>query len=151
MTNEFEERLLSVKKKFQSLSTPDEKYAYLIELGRALPPYPTQLRTPDRIVPGCQSTLYLSSHLENGKLFFQSNSDALISQGLAALLIQVYSNLPPQALLLNPPAFLHELGIFASLSPHRSNGLASIYARMKQEALKYLLTSANSTLIPNCL
>ena len=139
MKTELENRLLSVKKKFHSMTTPEEKYSYLIELGRALLPYPAPLRTPERIVAGCQSTLYLDARLEDGKIFFQAAADALISQGLAALLIQVYSGLSPQTLLLNPPTFLQELGIFASLSPHRSNGLASIYTRMKQEALKFLL------------
>jgi len=138
MKREFDERLHFVKQKFNSMGTPEEKYSYLIEIGRALPSYPPDLRTPDRIVPGCQSTLYLHACLKEDKLFFQSQSDALISQGLAALLIQVYSGLAPQIILLNPPLFLHELGIFASLSPHRSNGLASIYARMKQEALQSL-------------
>ncbi len=141
MKKEFADRLHFVKQKFHSMLIPDEKYSYLIELGRALPPYPAPLRTPNRIVPGCQSTLYLATRLEDGKLFFEASSDALISQGLAALLIQMYSALPPEEILLNPPAFLHELGIFASLSPHRSNGLASIYTRMKQDALKFLVSS----------
>ncbi len=139
MEKNFANTLLAIKQKFHSMETPDEKYSYLIELGRATPPFPKELRTPDRIVPGCQSTLYLASSLENGLIFFQSASDALISQGLAALLTSLYSGLPPETILLNPPAFLHELGIFASLSPHRSNGLASIYARMKQDALKLLV------------
>ncbi len=143
MKKEWLDRLLFVKKKFHSMASPDDKYTYLIELGRALTSYPDNLRTTDRIVPGCQSTLYLDTHLEDGKLFFQSASDSLISQGLAALLIQVYSGLPPEIILLNPPLFLQELGLFASLSPHRSNGLASIYTRMKQDALKFLVL-ANS-------
>jgi cysteine desulfuration protein SufE len=143
MKKEFADRLLFVKQKFHSMASPNDKYAYLIELGRALPPYPPDLRTPDRIVPGCQSTLYLDTRLEEGHLFFQGASDALISQGLAALLIQIYSGLSPETILLNPPAFLQELGLFASLSPHRSNGLASIYTRMKQDALKFLVL-ANS-------
>jgi cysteine desulfuration protein SufE len=136
--NEFANRLFFVKKKFHSLATADEKYSYLIELGRALPPYPEALRTPERIVPGCQSILYLDASFKRDVMQYQTQADALISQGLAALLIQMYSGLSPECILLNPPVFLHELGIFASLSPHRSNGLASIYTRMRQEALKYI-------------
>jgi cysteine desulfuration protein SufE len=148
MKKELENRLLSLQKKFHLMTVADEKYAYLIELGRALPSYPQDCRTSDRIVPGCQSTLYLEAHMEEGKLFFQSSSDALISQGLAALLIHVYSGLPAEMILLNPPVFLHELGIFASLSPHRSNGLASIYTRMKQEALKFLIKQDREADLP---
>jgi cysteine desulfuration protein SufE len=139
MKNQFFDRLFFLKEKFHLLSTNEEKYSYLIDLGRALPPYPEALRTPERIVSGCQSTLYLDAEMDPlGALLFQATSDALISQGLAALLIQVYSDLAPEIILLNPPLFLHELGLFASLSPHRSNGLASIYARMKEEAIKQI-------------
>jgi cysteine desulfuration protein SufE len=141
MSKEFTERLQFVRNKFLAMASADEKYSYLIELGRALPPYPQELRTPDRIVEGCQSTLYLDSKLVEGKVCFQATSDALISQGLAALLIEVYSGLSPEKILLNPPAFLHELGIFASLSPHRSNGLASVYTRMKHDTLKFLVSA----------
>lgn len=136
MEENFTLKIEAIKKKFNLLTTPEDRYSYLIDLGRALSPYPPELRTPDHIVPGCQSTLYLATTVEEGKLFFSAQSDALISAGLAALLIAAYSGTTPKYILLNPPAFLHELGIFASLSPNRSNGLASIYMRMKQEAMK---------------
>lgn len=129
----------SIKKKFSSLKNSEERYSLLIELGRKLPPYPSDLKTPDRIVAGCQSTLYLATHLIDGRLTFSAASDALISAGLAAILIEAYSNTTPETLLRNPPTFLQEIGIFASLSPSRSNGLAHIYLRMKQDALKTFL------------
>ena len=117
-----------------------------MELGRALPPYPEEWKTPERLVAGCQSVLYLNASFESDTIFFHAHADALISQGLAALLIQVYSGLPPKLVVLNPPAFLHELGIFISLSPHRSNGLASIYNRMRLEAVKYITTLVHNNI-----
>lgn len=130
-----------VKQLFASCSTPQEKYEKIIELGRQLPAYPTELKTQDAIVKGCQSTMYLHAELKEGRMQFQAQSDALISAGLAALLLAVYHDEPPDAVLACPPRFLDELGIMNSLSPSRSNGLASLFQRMKQEALKLILLS----------
>jgi cysteine desulfuration protein SufE len=109
MENDFNSNLNLIKKKFHSMKTPDEKYAYLIELGRELKPYPQDQMTPEKIVRGCQSTLYLNTRLENGKLFFEGSSDALISKGLAALLITIYSGLSPEEILLNSEPFAQPL------------------------------------------
>jgi cysteine desulfuration protein SufE len=140
MNENFPERVARIKEKFLSLHDPEDRYTYLIELGRAAPPFPHELRTAENIVPGCQSVLYLHTCFHEEKLFFTAHSEALISAGLAALLIAAYSDTSPQTILLNPPLFLQEIGLFASLSPHRSNGLASIYVRMKQEAMKHILS-----------
>src|SRR3989344_3411241 len=137
MTINFSKRVDAIKERFAAVSKPEERYDYLMELGRKLPAYPNELRTPERIVQGCQSILYLAAWLEGGWLHFAADSEALISKGLAALLIEAYSGLSPEEILLNPPVFLKELGLFASLSPNRSNGLLHIYLRMKQEALGY--------------
>jgi len=127
-----------IRKAFSSLKTPEERYNFLIDLGRKLPTYPDALKIPENLVPGCQSLLYLATTLRDGKMHFQAHSDALISKGLAALLLWAYDGCSPEELLKNPPSFLQELGIFASLSPSRSNGLAQIYRRMQQEAVKNL-------------
>jgi cysteine desulfuration protein SufE len=121
---------------FNGLTTAEERYNKLIEIGRALPPYPAELRTPDRIVHGCQSIVYLNATEQNGLLHFSIHSEALISAGLAALLIAIYSGEPPEVVLTCPPTCIETLGIHASLSPGRSNGLASMLLRMKTEALK---------------
>ena len=83
--------------------------------------------------------MHLLTSKEEGKLYFQAESDALISKGLAALLIAVYSGESPEAILKCPPSYLEEIGITASLTPNRANGLYSIHLRMKQEALKALI------------
>lgn len=127
-----------IKALFAPLKTDEEKYAKIIDLGRALPPFPLSAKTPANEVKGCQSIMHLLTESRDHHLHFQAESDALISKGLAALLIHVYSGETPEAILKCPPAYLEEIGITASLTPNRANGLYSIHLRMKQEALKAL-------------
>jgi cysteine desulfuration protein SufE len=147
MAHSFQKKCDEIKNIFINQST-QERYQTLIEMGRKLPPLPDALKTTDRIVPGCQSTLYLYTILQDGKLFFQAHADALISAGLAALLVGVYSGETPETILKSPPDFIKELGISSSLSPNRSNGLSSIYFRMKQESVKFMIimNKQNNTL-----
>ena len=140
----FEEKISWVNQSFSSFSEPEKKYHFLIELGRNLPPLSPEFRTEERLVRGCQSRLYLHTEFCQGKVFFSAQADALISAGLAALLIAVYSGETPETILKRPPDFLHELGIASSLSPNRSNGLAQIHLRMRQESLKFLLAPSAS-------
>jgi len=139
MGETFQKKSDAVKKFFSSLSNPEAKYSALIEMGRKLPPLSVEQKSAAHLVPGCQSNLYLVSRLINGRIEFGAASDALISAGLAALLISVYSGESPEIVLKEPPRFLDDLGIHASLSPNRSNGLSSIHLKMRQEALKYLM------------
>lgn len=133
-----------IKEVFAGCSTPQMKYEKIIELGRNLPPYPADLKTPGRLVKGCQSQMYLFTSFSEGKILFQSYSEALISAGLAALLLAVYNDEPPETILSCPPDFLEELGIHGSLSPSRSNGLSSLFLRMKQEALNFLVSKSGA-------
>lgn len=129
-----EKKIFILTEKFALLSTED-RYLALIEMGRSLAPYPNQLKILKHLVPGCQSTLYLFAELnENGLLTFRIESDALISKGLAALLTTVYSEESPKTILETPPNFLLNLGVLTTLSPSRSNGLAHIHKRIKEEA-----------------
>ncbi|MBU6383420.1 MAG: SufE family protein [Verrucomicrobia bacterium] len=138
MNEKFQKNCCEIKEKF-ALLTPEKRYLELIRMGQSLPAYPKELKTPDRIVRGCQSTLYLAVSFEGGKCFFQADSDALISKGLAALLIAIYSGFEAETVLKCPPEWISDLGLAASLSPTRSNGLAHIYLRMKQEAVQLFL------------
>ena len=129
---------------FETCNTPEKKYEKIIELGRHLAPYPIEYKTPDHIVKGCQSVMYLHSQFDGNKIHFQIYSEALISAGLAALLLAVYNDESPNTVLTCPPKFLDELGIFKSLSPGRSNGLASLFQRMKQDALNFLVNPSSN-------
>lgn len=142
MTHSFESCLNkqnAVKNLFVSCVTSEEKYQKIIELGRTLPPYPSIDKTPEHQVKGCQSVTYLRSYIKDAKLRFEVHSEALISSGLAALLLFVYQDEPPEVILKCPPLFLEEIGLQAALSPSRSNGLSSVFLHMKQEALKALI------------
>lgn len=124
---------------FEKCPSQEEKYEKIIEFGRTLPKLNSSDLIPENLVSGCQSNTYLKATLKEGLVFFEASSDALISAGLAALLIAVYSGEAPETILKCPPKFLDEIGISANLTPSRANGLYSIHLRMKQEALKLLM------------
>ncbi len=128
----------SIKEIFAACSTPESRYQKIIEIGRQLPPFNSTSRTPANLVPGCQSIMHLEATLNNGKIILNADSEALISKGLAALLIYVYSGEAPSTIANCPPAFIQEIGLLTSISPARSNGLASLYHKMRQEALKHI-------------
>lgn len=132
---------MKLKAIFANCKDPMAKYEKIIELGRNSLGYPTELMTSEMLVKGCQSQMYLHSTFLEGKVYFQAHSEALISAGLAALMLAVYNEEAPEVILSCPPQFLEELGIHQSLSPGRSNGLASLYLRMKQEALNLLIAN----------
>ncbi len=127
-----------VKALFASCDSEESKYKKIIELGRGLGHLSTGEKCEENLVKGCQSRMYLFSKMKDGLLFFEAESDALISAGLAYLLIEVYSGEKPEIILTTPPTYLEELGIGDSLTPNRASGLYSIHLRMKQEALKQL-------------
>lgn len=134
-TGEKQEKL---KKKFISLPSFQERYETIIEMGRRLPPLPPAARNEKNLVEGCQSLLYLETEFRDDRIFFKADSEALISKGLAALLIEVYSGQAPETILKEPPLFLKEIGLHQALSPARSNGLASLFKKMQAEAIKIL-------------
>ncbi len=138
----FEAKQQSVKELFKGCVSLESVYKKIMELGKLLPPFPEGCMRAENLVEGCQSRLYLVSKFCNqtpGTIRFHAHSDALISSGLAYLLLHVYDNEPPECLLQRPPTFLEELGIPNALTPSRSNGLSSLHLRMKRDALKYLV------------
>jgi sulfur transfer protein SufE len=138
MSDTFTARQREILEYFRGCSGAEQTYEKIIQLGRNQQPLPEEQRCEENRVAGCQSQLYLWSQLRDGRLYFQAESDALISAGLAQLLIWAYNGEKAETILTAPPAFLSELAIPASLSPSRANGLASLHLRMRQEALKAL-------------
>ncbi len=130
-----------VKKLFDGLISIEAKYEKIIEIGREQCRLNEKYKTDQYLVRGCQSRMYLVSHYVQGKVYFESESDAIISAGLCTLLIRVYSGEDPETILKCAPTYLEELSIPQTLTPGRANGLASIYLRMKQDALAYLIKS----------
>lgn len=137
------EKQEQVKALFSTTRSEEEKYQKIIELGRTLAHLKNEDKTAGNLVKGCQSAMYLKSWMDQGKVYFAGESDALISAGLAAILIQVYSGETPEVILKCPPDYLEQLGISVSLTPSRANGLYSIHLRMKQDALKFLIQNGH--------
>lgn len=129
----------NIKKIFSTCLNEETRYQKIIELGRSIPRMDPQYKKPENLVKGCQSIMYLHAWKEGNRVRFSIDSDALISSGLAAILLSVYDGESPEVILKCPPKYLEELGINASLTPGRANGLYSIHLRMKQEALKFLV------------
>ncbi len=132
------ERQEKLSREFLSLPDAKARYERLMQMGRALPPTDPLLRRPQNLVAGCQSEVFLAARMENDKVFFSVSSDALISAGLAALLLAIYDGESVETILGCPPSCIADMGILTSLTPGRSNGLASMHLRMKQEAVRLL-------------
>ncbi len=103
-----------------------DRYQFIIELGRKLPPFPAEWMDDAHRVPGCQSQVWMQAHMEGDALYLAGASDAAIVSGLVALLLRVYSGRPPAEILATDPAFLSDLGLIAALSTNRGNGVASM-------------------------
>ncbi len=119
---------------FAFLGDWTERYQYLIDLGRKLPPLPEELKTDAHKVSGCQSQVWLLPGGDALRLTFQAISDSAIVSGLIALLLRVYSGRSAQEILDTPPRFIEAIGLAQHLSPTRSNGLAAMLARIKDYA-----------------
>jgi len=111
-----------------------ERYQYLIDLGRKLPPFPEALKTDAYKVTGCQSQVWLVPSGDASRLEFQATSDSAIVSGLIALLLRVYSGRSASEILATEPRFIETIGLAKHLSPTRSNGLAAMLAAIKQHA-----------------
>lgn len=138
MSDSFQHKQKIVLGLFAACPDKESKYNKIIEMGRLSFPLASCHRNERTQVHGCQSLMYLHTYLKDGKIYFEAESDALISSGLAALLTQVYSGELPELVLKNPPNYLEELGIVNDLSPNRANGLSSIYLKMRQDSFKAL-------------
>lgn len=128
----------AMKALFADCSTAEAKYKKIIDLGKTQGKLSDEDKRDENLVKGCQSRMYLRTSFENGTLVFASESDALISAGLALLLVNIYSGETPETILKCPPSYIQELGILQTLTPGRANGLASLYLRMKQDAVRFL-------------
>ena len=115
-----------------------ERYQYLIDLGRKLPPFPDALKTDPYKVTGCQSQVWLVPSGDATRLEFQATSDSAIVSGLIALLLRVYSGRSASEILATDPTFIEAIGLAKHLSPTRSNGLAAMLAAIKQHAREAL-------------
>lgn len=114
-----------------------QKYEYMIDLGKSLPLISEQNKSDDRLIKGCQSKVWLDATLENGKIEYTADSDAIITKGIIAILLRVFSNQTPSEILSANMDFIDEIGLKEHLSPTRANGLVSMIKKIKIYALAY--------------
>jgi len=117
----------------------DDKYEYIIDLGKKLPALDEQYKTNENKVRGCQSTVWLHAEYKDGKVFFSADSDAMIVKGLISMLIRVLSGRRPEEIIAAPLEFIKEIGMTTHLAQTRSNGLLSMVKQMKNYALAFQL------------
>jgi cysteine desulfuration protein SufE len=111
-----------------------ERYQYLIDLGRKLPPFPDELKTEENKVHGCQSQVWLVPSGDANRMEFRAISDSAIVSGLIALLLRVYSGRSAHEILDTPPRFVESIGLAQHLSPTRNNGLAAMFKTIQEYA-----------------
>lgn len=115
----------------------EERYQYVIDLGKTLPLIDEQYKTEDNIIKGCQSKVWLHGEQQDGKVIFTADSDAILTKGIIAILIRVFSNQSPKAILDADTGFIDEIGLKEHLSPTRANGLVSMIKQIKMYALAF--------------
>jgi len=114
-----------------------QKYEYMIELGKSLPIIDEAHKTDDNLIKGCQSKVWLHSEMANDKIIFTADSDAIITKGIVAILIRVFSNQKPEDIINANTNFINEIGLTDHLSPTRANGLVSMVKQIKMYAIAY--------------
>lgn len=120
---------------FEQLGEWMDKYEYIIQIGKELPPLSDEYKTDTHLIKGCQSRVWLHAELKDELLYFSADSDALITKGLVALVISVLSGHTPKEIAESEIYFVERIGLHNHLSPTRSNGLLSMLKQMKLYAV----------------
>lgn len=124
---------------FDGLPAWEDRYKRIIALAKTLPAMPETLKTEDKKVRGCSSTVWLHADRRGDRVDYQADSDAVLVRGLVALLIRVYSGARAEEILATPPSFIERLGLNANLSPNRANGLTAMVTQIRRLALDALM------------
>ena len=131
-----------IVEEFSLFDSWDDKYEYLIDLGKKLPPLEEKFKKDENKVRGCQSTVWLVADYVDGRIFYKAESDAMIVKGLISMLIRVLSGQPADAIVNAKLDFIKDIGMMTHLAQTRSNGLLSMVKQMKNYALAYKLKNA---------
>lgn len=127
---------------FSLFDTWEEKYEYIIDMGKKLPVLDDQYKKEENIIKGCQSTVWLTADYREGRIYFSADSDAVIVKGLISMLIRVLSGHTPGEILNAKVDFINEIGMMQHLAQTRSNGLLSMIKQMKNYAIAYQAVSS---------
>ena len=114
-----------------------QRYEHMIELGKSLPLIEDQYKTEDNIIKGCQSKVWVHAEMDQDKLVFTADSEAIITKGIIALLIRAFSHQTPKDIIEADMEFIDEIGLQEHLSPTRANGLVSMIKQLKLYAIAY--------------
>lgn len=131
-----------IVEEFSLFDSWDDKYEYIIDLGKKLSPLEDRYKKDENRVRGCQSTVWLIADYKDGRIFYKAESDAVIVKGLISILIRVLSGQEPDAIVEAKLEFLKEIGMMTHLAQTRSNGLLSMVKQMKHYALAFKLKNA---------
>ncbi len=138
-----EETENEIVEEFSLFDSWDEKYEYIIDLGKKLPPLENKYKTDENKVRGCQSTVYLTAEYREGSVFYKADSDAMIVKGLISMLIRVLSGHSPAEIINARLEFIQRIGMSSHLAQTRSNGLLAMVRQMKNYALAYQVKIQN--------
>ena len=139
-----EEIEAEIDDEFSLFDSWDDKYEYIIDLGKKLLPLDDQYKKDENKVKGCQSTVWLVADYKDGRVFYKAESDAVIVKGLISMLIRVLSGQQPDNIVNAPLNFIRDIGMMSHLAQTRSNGLLSMVKQMKNYALAYKLQNAST-------
>ncbi|MGN6293939.1 MAG: SufE family protein [Chitinophagaceae bacterium] len=128
-----------IVEEFALFDNNDDKYEYIIDLGKKLPPLDEKYKTDENKVRGCQSSVWLQADYKEGKIFFSADSDSVLVKGLISMLVRVLSGRTPDEIIATPLDFIREVGLTSFLAQTRSNGLLSMVKQIKSYALGFKL------------
>lgn len=126
-----------IVEEFQLFDDWMQRYEHMIELGKSLPLIEDKYKTDDNLIKGCQSKVWVHAEMNDDKLVFTADSDAIITKGIIAILVRVYSNQHPKDIIEADTEFIDEIGLKEHLSPTRANGLVSMIKQLKMYAVAY--------------
>lgn len=126
---------------FEFLSDWEQKYEFLIDLGKSLSPMPEDRKKEENLIKGCQSQVWLDADFREGKIYFLADSDGILPKGIIALLVDIFSGHTPQEILDSDLDFLSKIGLKEFLSPSRANGLSAMTRQIKFYAVAFQLKS----------
>ncbi|MDE6084960.1 MAG: SufE family protein [Muribaculaceae bacterium] len=139
--NEIQDRIIA---EFSDIDDWMDRYAYIIDLGNALPPIDEAYKTPQHLIEGCQSRVWLNAELKDGKVHYTADSDAIIVKGIISLLIEVLNDHTPAEIVDADLYFIDKIGLSEHLSPTRSNGLLAMVKQMKMYAVAFKALEENN-------
>ena len=134
-----EEKQKEIVEEFAFLDDWEQKYEYIIDLGKELKGMPEEKKTEDNLIKGCQSKVWIDARFEEGILYFNADSDGILPKGIVSLLVSIYSGHGTQEILDSDFKFIEEIGLQEFLSPSRANGLMAMTKQIKFYAVAFQL------------